>query len=267
MIRRTVDDRFFLIAQDDHAKLAGALARHWGNGRFCRPQPDASTIIATDEHDCGWPSHDLTPTLNNNGLPLDVFETPREMALRIWSASVDQTAGRDAYAQLLVSLHVLFLSVHVSIADPIDRFEVNKFQHRQVELQEQLRRQLELPTGMPLKLGLADDSADEQERWLSLNFRLLQALDLISLALCCTQPPFSTTRPVLDRPAGIPAPLTINRVDEQAVRVSPWPFDRAEFELEIPYRPVRAVKFDCEESFQREFAAAPIRKLSQRLMA
>lgn len=262
MIRRMVGNRFFLIAQDDHAKLAGKLAGHWGNDRFSRPDPMESTILGTTLHDCGWPLHDLAPTLNNNGLPRDVFETPRGIALRVWTASVNQAAGRDAYAELLVSLHVLFLSIHATISDPVDRFEINKFQHQQVELQEKLRRRLRLRTDLPLKLGMADDPSDNQEQWLRLNFRLLQALDLISLAMCCTQPPFSKTREVWDRPDGIPVSLTMNRVDERTVRVSPWPFDQPFIELEVPYRAVEARQYEDEEAFQQEFAAVPIEKLN-----
>ena len=267
MIRRTAGDRFLLITQNDHAILAGELAGCWGNDQFARPDPWGSTIQGATLHDCGWPLHDQAPTLNKIGLPLDVFETPREIALRVWTASVNQTVGRDAYAGLLVSLHVLFLSIHAAIADPVDRFEINKFQHLQVELQEKLRRQLGLRADLPLKLGLAQDPSDKREQWLRLNFRLLQAMDLISLAMCCTRPPFSTTPAVLNQPDGIPVPLTISRVDEQTVRVSPWPFDRPHIELEIPCRSVRAGTFDGDKSFQREFAAAPIQKMPQRVMA
>jgi hypothetical protein len=267
MIRRTAGDRFYLISQDDHAKLAGELAGHWGNDRFSKPNPAELTILGATLHDCGWPLHDLAPTLNKDGLPLDVFETPREIALRVWAASVNQSAEHGDYVQLLVSLHVLFLSVQLTMTDPIDRFEINKFQHQQVELQENLRRQLGMRSTMPLKLGLEVEPSNQQEQWLRLNFHLLQALDLISLALCCTRPPFSHSRLVWDQPDGTPTPLTMNRVDERTVRVSPWPFDRPQIELEIPCRAVRAVRFDNVESFQREFAAASICKLSQQLIA
>src|SRR3954471_14996863 len=69
MIRRHVGEEFFLIAQDDHAKLAGELARHFGNDRFARPEPQNEVIAGVSLHDAGWPLHDDEPTLNAGGLP------------------------------------------------------------------------------------------------------------------------------------------------------------------------------------------------------
>ena len=77
-------------------------------------------------------------------------------------------AAKDPYAGLLTSLHVLALSVMVidqapetsndswSLENPATRFAVVKFQHKQIELQEQLRQ----------KLGLRSDrhTANKQPR-------------------------------------------------------------------------------------------------------
>ena len=104
-------------------------------------------------HDCGWPLHDDEPTLNRDGKPLDVFETTREIALQVWTASVERAAAADRYAGLLVSLHVLSLSVFASSQTQLrarevrperaggTKFAVSKFQHREIERQEDLRTQ------------------------------------------------------------------------------------------------------------------------------
>src|SRR5207249_3009653 len=94
-------------------------------------------------HDCGWPLHDDQPTLSKDGFPLDVFESPRAIAIQCWTASVERAAARDPYAGLLVSLHVLNLSVFVSesaasgqsfnMDNPQDRFAMVKFQQREIE--------------------------------------------------------------------------------------------------------------------------------------
>ena len=52
MIRRRVGNEFFLIAQNDHAVLAGQFAAQVGNDQFARP-PD-KTIQATALHDAGF---------------------------------------------------------------------------------------------------------------------------------------------------------------------------------------------------------------------
>src|SRR5687767_15264144 len=110
MIRRLAGDRFLLIAQHDHALLSGQLAERYGNARFATPQPREAVVRAVGMHDCGWPMHDERPTLNAEGWPVDVFETPLPLALKVWQAATDRMAGEDPYARMLVSLHVLGLS-------------------------------------------------------------------------------------------------------------------------------------------------------------
>src|SRR5438552_7798164 len=160
MIRREEQGSFLLIAQHDHALISGQLAEQFGNAAFARPQPFENVVRGVSLHDCGWPLHDESPTLNPAGLPLDVFETPREIALKVWTASVERAAAEDAYAGLLVSLHVLNLSVFVTtlagsaqasfnLDNPPDRFAMVKFQQRELERQEQLRLKLGLRTDRP----------------------------------------------------------------------------------------------------------------------
>ena len=52
---------------------------------------------------------------------------------------------------------------HFDVAKLSERFEVNKFQHREVERQEQLRRQLGLRTDLPLTHGLAEPQASAED--------------------------------------------------------------------------------------------------------
>ena len=157
MIRRSVGDDFLLISQTDHAVLAGELAGHFGNAKFARPMPLQPVLTAVTMHDQGWPLHDEEPTLNQRGLPLDVFEVPRAIALLVWEASAARAAVVDPYAGLLVSLHSLALSIHAAsssthkdekfdVRKMQELFAVNKFQHREVERQEGLRRELGLDT-------------------------------------------------------------------------------------------------------------------------
>src|SRR6266699_1809983 len=133
MIRRRVGDSFFLFAQDDHARWCGELAGHYGNKHFSRPEPFEKTVRAVALHDCGWPLHDRRPTLNKDGLPLHVVETPLKIALEIWTAGVEAVAAEEAYTQLLVSLHVMGLSGFAAqnVHDRMEMFELNKFQQRQ----------------------------------------------------------------------------------------------------------------------------------------
>ncbi len=145
MIRHRRGDEFFLVTQHDHA-LAGRFARHLGNATFEPPSPLQPVMDGIALHDCGWPLHDDRPTLNDRGEPLHVLESPMSIATRVWGESARRVAAHDPYAGLLVSLHVMGLSFIAMRDDdqPHERaraaevFELNKFQHRQVELQEAL---------------------------------------------------------------------------------------------------------------------------------
>src|SRR4051812_8913976 len=114
MIRREDEGGFLLITQHDHALISGELAEQFGNEYFARPAPLESVLRGIRLHDGGWPLHDDQPTRNSDGLPLDVFETPPEIALKVWTAGVERAAAEDKYAGLLVSVHVLNLSVFAS---------------------------------------------------------------------------------------------------------------------------------------------------------
>jgi hypothetical protein len=259
MIRRELGEQFLLFAQHDHAQLSGTLAAHYGNRNFVRPDPLSPTILAVGLHDCGWPLHDQQPTLNKDGLPLDVFETPLDVAINVWQAGVDRVADEDVYTQLLVSLHVLGLSGFAAARqhDRREQFELNKFQHRQIEKQVELRKQLKLSTDTPLKLGLAVRSDIDEEEKLRRNHNIVQIMDRISLGLCCTELVFEKIDSIVPRPGTTPLTLNFTRSDDFALRINPWPFDQEQIELEMNYRAVPAAKYDDVEEFRAVYANAP----------
>jgi hypothetical protein len=270
MIRRDSGRDYLLITQTDHAAVAGELASHCGNSRFSKPSP--VVIAATKLHDSGWPLHDDAPTLSDRGIPLDVFEVPRSIALKVWAASADRAAGADPYAGLLVSLHSLSLSIHADVPvakQPVfdvrkmhDQFAVNKFQHREIERQEQLRRALGFDMTLSLKHGLADAGASPRDDQLRFDFHLLQAMDLISLCLCCTKPPMEKTNDVLRNPTASPTKLRLSKSLDGIVHVDPWPFDQKRIDLQVPCRRVDARPFASQEEFLVAYANAKVGSVS-----
>lgn len=266
---------WFLITQDDHARLSGELAARVGNQLFDKPEARESFIRGVTMHDCGWPLHDDEPTLNKAAQPMDVFETTPEIGLKVWAASAERAVEADERAGLLVSLHSLALSVQATsgatigaalkqrsfdLTNPTHRFEVNKFQHRQVELQESLRKRLGLAADLPLRQGLAVDSELPAEQEIVFQFRLLQAMDTLSLAICCTKPPVGQIRPVLARPGGRALSLRVRR-DDEVVLVSPWPFDVEEIRVEVPYRRMEARRFESVGAFRAAYGEARVEKM------
>jgi len=258
MIRRAIAGQFLLFTQHDHAQLSGQLAAHYGNRNFAKPDPLEPTIRAVALHDCGWPLHDESPTLNKDGLPLDVFETPLDIAINVWQTGVDRIADQDAYTQLLISLHVLGLSGFAAARqhDRREQFELNKFQHRQIEKQVDLRRQLGLATDVPLKLGLSVKNDIETEEKLRRNHNIVQTMDRISLGLCCTELVFEKIESIVPRPGATPTILNFTRSEDFALRIHPWPFDQDRIELEMDYRAVPAAKYDDLEEFRKIYTNA-----------
>jgi len=262
MIRHSHGDDFLLITQHHHALLSGQLAMRFGAEQFARPEPFDSVMKGISQHDCGWPLHDdEEPTLNADHLPLHVFEAPIMLATRVWLASAllaDKLL--DPYSALLVSLHVLHLSLiaqeHAARHTPHELFEVNKFQHRQIELQEKLRNKLGLRIDLPLHHGVAAPGASAEEDRLLFNLRLLQAMDRLSLAVCCSEELFRAID-LLPAPGGVPMALRVSRPAPFAVRLDPWPFHAPRIELEVPCRRVPAKRYDDEAQFRQVYFKAP----------
>jgi hypothetical protein len=258
MIRRQLGNQFLLTRQHDHALLAGRLAESFGNEQFAPPSPGTQTIRAIALHDAGWPLHDDHPMLSEKGLPLDVFEISLSMAIPIWKAAADRAADEHPYTQLLISLHVLGLSGfsarHVHTRQEV--FELNKFQHREIERQVDLRRQLGLSVDIPLQLGLAMTNGIEEEDRLRRNHLILQAMDRISLALCCTQVLFPSIEGIIPELGGSPVTLNFVRTSDTSLRVEPWPFLAPAISLQLPQLPLAARAFASVEEFREAYAAA-----------
>lgn len=263
--------RFALISQDDHARVAGVLASQLtGTSRYLKPEPFEAFVAATELHDAGWPEHDdpargFGPQLSKDGFPLDVFETTREVAMRVWPGAPEAAASRGPWAELLASLHILALSAYATSDTGINhekidtstlpaRFDFNKFQHREIERQERLRATLGLRRDLPLSMGLAEEGVDEGEdkvRWL---LRWLQAMDVCSLALCCTTPPMDRTQDVHAGPGEVGETLSLRR-DGNDLVVSPWVWPVERIEITIPAVTVPARRYAGREDLAAEMSA------------
>ena len=256
MIRHEHGSAYFLFTQHDHALLSGQLAERIGGGPVARPSPDTIQGIAL--HDCGWPLHDDRPTLNPNGQPLHVFETPPAIATKVWSASAHRAANEHPYSGLLVSLHVLNLSAmsQATHTSAHDVFELSKFQHAQIELQEQLRPRLGLRVDRPLTNGLAHPGTSREEDALLFDFRLLRAMDALSLALLCSEPLKISMGGLLAGPGGPEIQAVVERPAEFSVQVAPWLFREDSLEFEVPFRRLPKGPFANSEDFQRAYGNA-----------
>ena len=253
-----------LISQNDHAELAGILARKVGNGLFAPPSPFESVVSAIGEHDCGWAEADQRPEIDSQGLPSHVFEVDILTAIAAWERSVQTVLAGDAYAGLLVSLHTMSLANHAAAKQPPPEdelarqrvFRVRRFVHQQIEIQEQIRRRLEMRTDLPLRGGLAEEGRSPHEDLLRANFFLLEFLDQISLNLCFGRLVFQRIEMLYPRPGEGPTAARIGGDAQSGMTLSPWPFNCEKLELDIPaqrigpgpYRSQAALCDACENA-------------------
>jgi hypothetical protein len=268
MIRNSRGDSVLLITQHDHALLAGKLAERLGNRQFDGPDPRPQTLLGVSLHDCGWPLHDDEPTLNRDGHPLHVLETPPEIATRVWRESARRASERDPYAGLLVSLHVFHLSAMLVKREltPGERFDrreemflLNQFQQDEIERQEHLRQAVGLPVDRPLTLGLVDPGIDREEDRLRFNFAWLRAMDAISLDACTGKRVFDRAPGVHPRIGAQPVELKLGHPAQDVVTVDPWPFaGSSPIELETPARVVLSTQFADVEAFRSVYKEARV---------
>jgi hypothetical protein len=260
MIRHVAKNNWFLFTQHEHALLAGRIAEHFGNTPFQKPSPHTVQGIAL--HDCGWPLHDDRPTLNGKGEPLHVFESPVWVGCQVWAASARRAANKDLYAGLLVSIHVAHLA---SLAAQVHRgqrdvFELNKFQHDQVELQDHLRRALHMRTDIPTNHGLAKPAVSGEEDRLRFDYHLLRAMDRLSLALLCSEPLFDSIE-LEPSPSAAPVSLRLQRTGPFSASLDPWPFDAESLRFEVPYKRLPATPFSDPDAFRDAYAEAPVEEV------
>ncbi len=217
---------WWLVAQPDHAALAGELAAQLDVPEFSRLEDDEVRAIAL--HDAGWAKYDgggaagggkgavPQPLRDPSGRPLSFLHAPVPIFAEAWVASIrsaEEKAG--VIGGLMVSGHFRRLAEHrqASVADPpedaarIREFVESESRHDAARLRRQShsRQQVE---------QLVD---------------LLQFCDLLSLYLCCG------SRASVQFPQAIgPRPVVLRR-DGELCLLDPSPF-REEISLGVPAR-------------------------------
>ena len=247
-------DGLQLVAQQEHARVAGAMAAAWGNGRFSSGVAPASLVIAATRHDDGWEGLDAAPLLNEEaGRPAHFLEVPLEDTVGPYGEGVDRVYREDVRAGVLASMHRAGLwASRWGVQDgapaehPVAR-EVVAAEDRRIT--EHTRELWQAHGGLR--------SAFEAALWR--DYEVLQALDLLSLALCLLDtrrptdpqapPPLAAmTLRGLEQPPGgrivarVPAAngahldLRLDVIDAGVVRVDPFPFDDGELTLALAAR-------------------------------
>ncbi len=249
IVRHQSDGSVVMITQNDHAKLAGLFAAHWGNTRFERPRPYVSMMRAAQYHDGGWLRYETNPQLDpatgRSPSYQQVHNDAPQLAAYQWA--IDMLTEVDSYTGLMVSKHRtgLWQSRYGVMAQP--------------------------PAGPPRKLteDINDFVARNEARQhvitagldrheVAVNYNLLQVWDLLSLYICSNeQHKDHAIDPVPFAYATQAAtPMRLKPVLPTRIEVDPFPFDRPALEIGVVYRRLRQDDLCDIDSFRAAYFGA-----------
>lgn len=175
--QKQVAPSYWLIAQPDHAALAGDIAASFSSTEY--PALDEQVVKAISLHDDGWARFDqkdathqqeFRPLCNASGKPLSFFEIAPAEFTRAWVDSIERSEASSPLGGIIVSKHFCRLGqgfMHDRAEDPGANL-VREF------LSGETKRQSKLA-------GETDRTRGEIERLVD----VLQFCDLLSLYLCC----------------------------------------------------------------------------------
>jgi len=244
-----------LITHPEHGRVAGELSRRWGNEGFQAPAHQEALTTAATHHDDGWYELDGRPSFNvEQARPAHFLELPLEVTVPPYGRGVDSVYARDRHAGALVSMHWAGLyhtrfGLHGGepVAHPLAVEVVAEQDHRRVAA-------LRDAWG-----GRGRRSEFERQTWYA--YELLQALDLMSLALGLVdtgqavrgndsvsvpqtlarieQPQGARSIPAVPvAPGGPYVPLTLRVTAPGEVALDPYPFSEKSFEIDVSARTV-----------------------------
>ena len=190
MLRLETETGWWLVTHPDHARLVGAFAERWGNGKFLPPEPRARVLKGIARHDDGWAARDAAPQITRQGKPsafsvelVGKYSAFEEIDLADYLAVRDRAvrliAEEDPYAAVLISMHTYsLLSEHAdrSTIAPAELPLLDQFLEQQKSFQGKLLQKISgdpnLPPNQKSEAAVLD------------HFRLLQATDNLSLLTC-----------------------------------------------------------------------------------
>ena len=160
---------WWLVAQPDHAALAGDLAARISSELF--PALDEDVIKGISLHDEGWAPFDSQARVNAEGRPASFLELPPSEFVPAWRGSIDRAEQVAPIAGFIVSGHFCRLGhgrLNAAIDTPSDTQMLRAFLNGEEERQRRLQ-------------SIQSRSADE----IRVLVDLLQFCDVLSLYLCC----------------------------------------------------------------------------------
>ena len=253
VIRRDEKNDWFLINQNDHARLSAEIMRHWGNREFAGL--DNEVLFAIGEHDNGWKEWDSSPKVNSaSHFPVNFLEMSSLDQSEIWRRSFRRHSAKHPYASALIALHF----------GKLNERSLNKNSNNGIA--RALQAEINDFVSHTLRIDVSSLDPDSLPKDVQVNLKLVQIADIISLALCHG---WLSTR-IVDVPNGYNGSATtmnLKSIDGNNYCISPYPFSRPFIEFQIEGRRLDLKKFlgDDElrgmlEESQREILHFSIRR-------
>ncbi|MBI3091673.1 MAG: DUF3891 family protein [Candidatus Tectomicrobia bacterium] len=260
-----------VIYQMDHGDLAAQFERSWGNTTFAPAEPSQAMAHATSWHDNGWIEYDAKPRVNpQTRRPYRLHEVPATEHLEFYKAGIGKVIREDAYAGLLVSMHLTGLyqqryGLDGGMPSFIERAAPEARENVRAFIAQLEREQAELRARLQHNPAYA---AAVEDRWLWTNYRLLQVFDQISLFFCFFRP--GATRTIKAAPRtydGAEVTLRVTALDASRVVVVPFPFAHAETEVTLRVKRLPNRTYADDDDVRATLNAAPFQALRYILAA
>jgi hypothetical protein len=249
IVRYQSDGSVVMITQNDHAKLAGYFAAHWGNPPFDRPRPFAPTVRAAHYHDSGWFRYETDPRFDQATSRTPTYQAvPNDTAqLASYQWAIDMLSDVDPYTGLLASKHRtgLWQQRYGVMKRPMPgpprtlSAEVEDFITRNEARQNEVSKAFE-----PAELAM--------------NYNLLQVWDLLSLYICSNE---THQNHVID-----PVPTSYEKANgglamhltpaAGSIRLDPYPFDQMWLPANVVYRQLSRDDVSDRESLRAAYFRA-----------
>ncbi len=243
MIVRDDGDHWQVVMQSDHARLAGDIARAWGDtGAHPAPVRADSVIRACEHHDDGWLSWERMPVRDADGGPKTFFTVPANRQMDFYRGVIATLDDVDPYAALLTTMHACGLYGEdlgwtMNPLAPEFRQDGDRF------VAEYAPQRSE-------RIAAVDTTAAE----LNYDYNLLQVVDRISLHFCMRPDDGGQTIQRIVGVDGTEQPLTLAPVAPGVLSLAPFPFRGDEVECALTRRILLKQDFADDEALRRQLA-------------
>jgi hypothetical protein len=249
IVRNQSDGSVVMITQNDHAKLAGLFAAHWGNARFERPRPYVSMMRAAQYHDAGWLRYETNPYLDTTtGKSPNFRQVPNDAAqLAAYQWAIDMLTDVDSYTGLMVSKHRtgLWQSRYGAITQP----SAGPPRKLTGEIEDFITRN-------EAKQHVITAGLDRHE--VAVNYNLLQVWDLLSLYICSHEQlkvdVIAPTPTTYSGTGGVP--MTLTPTSPTTIVIDPFPFDAKPLHAAVVYRSLPSTALHDAEIFKAAYFGA-----------